>query len=227
LRRGSVEGIESPHSSIAGCGKNEIWVRPFSQQLIRYKGQLIFKDAVFVTDTKLARSEKFPNGDQKPPGFLRRYYRGWKPFWTDLKFLLSRRKQIKAAMNSEMVTSAFRERLMLAVTEVNQCSYCRKFHIGQAKQAGISVDEVSAYLKGTIPESVPEDQKLAVCYAQHWAESDGEPDPDFRDEVMRVYGQRGFKEITMVLYLIRMGNLLGNTLDYFLYRISRGRWRRG
>ena len=113
---------------------------------------------------------------------------------------------------------------MLAVTEVNLCRYCRTFHVGQAKEAGIPLDEITEYLKGTIPEEVPEEQKLAVCYAQHWAETDANPDPDYIEQVREVYGEDGSQAINMILRMIRMGNLLGNTWDYFLYRISFGSW---
>ena len=126
-------------------------------------------------------------------------------------------------MRSELLTDAFRERLMLAVTEVNQCSYCRTFHVGQARKAGISPDEITKYLKGTIPEDIPEDQKLAVCYAQQWAESDTEPDPEFQDQVIEAYGEKGFQAISIVLRMIWMGNLMGNTADYLLYKLSFGK----
>ncbi len=158
------------------------------------------------------------------PGFPRRYYRGWKRFWLDLKFMFSHRDRIKDAMRSELMTDAFRERLMLAVTEVNQCSYCRNFHVGQARRAGISQEEITRYLKGTIPEDIPEDQKLAVCYAQHWAENDTQPDPEFQAQVIQIYGERGFEAISIVLRMIWMGNLMGNTVDYLLYRLSFGKW---
>jgi AhpD family alkylhydroperoxidase len=177
-----------------------------------------------VTEKEYNQSQIHPSEDQISPGFQRRYYRGWRSFWKELKFILSHQDKIKSAMNSEILTAAFRERLMLAVTEVNQCSYCRKFHVGQAKNVGISVAEITQYLKGTIPETIPEEQKLAVCYAQHWAENDAKPDPDFQDQVRRVYGEQGLEEISMVLRMIRMGNLLGNTADYLLYKISLGKW---
>ncbi len=158
------------------------------------------------------------------PGFSRRYYDRWSNFWSDLRYIFSNRDQIKAAMSSPKVDPAFRERLMLAVTEVNLCRYCRTFHVGQAKEAGIPMDEITEYLKGTIPEEVPEEQKLAVCYAQHWAETDANPDPDYIEQVKEVYGEDGSQAINMVLRMIRMGNLLGNTWDYFLFRISFGSW---
>ena len=156
-------------------------------------------------------------------GFPRRYYRTWGSFWADFKFLMSNRDQIRQAMQSDLITPAFRERLMLAVTEVNQCTYCRKFHVGQARQAGITTEEITQFLKGSIPGDIPEDQKLAVCYAQHWAESDGQSDPELKAKVIEAYGESGYKAISIVMRMIWMGNLLGNTGDYYLYRISFGR----
>ena len=153
-------------------------------------------------------------------GFKRRYYDSWSSFWGDLRFIISNRDQIKKAMSSPNIDPAFRERLMLAVTEVNQCRYCRTFHVGQAKQAGIPIDEITEYLKGGVPEEVPEEQKLAVCYAQHWAETDADPDLDYVEQVRETYGEDSFQAISIVLWMIRMGNLLGNTWDYFLHRLS-------
>ncbi len=157
-------------------------------------------------------------------GFQRRYYSSWKEFWRDLGYLLSRRGKIKTAMRDPRIDQAFRERLMLAVTEVNGCRYCRSFHIGLAKQAGISIEEIKIYLLGTIPDDIPEDQKLAVCYAQHWAENDTQADADYREQVQDFYGEESFQSISIILRMIWMGNLLGNSWDHILYRISFGRW---
>jgi len=154
--------------------------------------------------------------------FQRRYYDNWSGFWRDLTYIFSHRDQVKEAMSSPILNPAFRERLMMAVTEVNLCRYCRTFHVGQAKQAGISMEEISIYLKGTIPDDIPEGQKLAVCYAQHWAETDSQPDPDYIDQVKETYEEGGFQAISMVLRMIRMGNLLGNTWDYILFKVSFG-----
>ena len=75
---------------------------------------------------------------------------------------------------------------MLAVTEVNLCRYCRTFHVGQAKQAGISIEEISSISEGDNPGEVPEEQKLAVCYARHWAETETHPDPDISTRSRRL-----------------------------------------
>jgi len=163
-----------------------------------------------------------PSGPERD-GFQRRYYRKWGSFWADLKFLFSHRGQIREVMRSGQISDAFRERLMIAVTEVNGCRYCRTFHVGQAKQAGISIEEITQYLKGTIPEDIPEDQKLAVCYAQHWAENETLADHDYETQMAESYGESVFQAISLLLRMIWMGNLLGNTWDHILYRISFGK----
>jgi len=175
-----------------------------------------------MSELNSIRAGRMPSG-KGGAGFKRRYYRGLRPLWKDFSYLMANRDKIKEAMRSEWITEGFRERLMLAVTEVNRCQYCWTFHVGQARQAGVSAEEITEYLKGTIPEDIPEDQKLAVCYAQHWAESDRQPDPELQEQVMNAYGERGFEAISIIIRMIWMGNLLGNTADYLLYRISFGR----
>lgn len=163
---------------------------------------------------------------QKPKEFQRRYYRGLGPLWADLKYLISRRRWIREAMRSDLISPAFRERLMLAVTEVNGCRYCRAFHIGQARENGISQEEINIYLLGTIPDEIPEDQKLAVCYARHWAENVQEADADYQMQVREWYGEESFQAISVILRMIWTANLLGNTWDFFLFKISFGKWGR-
>ncbi len=79
-------------------------------------------------------------------------------------------------------------------------------------------------MKGIIPEDVPEDQKLALCYAQHWAETDANPDPEIKNQIQEEYGEETARGIEIALRMIRMGNLVGNTADFLLYVVSFGRW---
>jgi hypothetical protein len=69
------------------------------------------------------------------------------------------------------------------------------------------------------PKEVP-----ALLYAQHWAETDGRPDPAIRKRIGQRYGRDVLERIDAVLRVIRMGNLMGNTIDYVLYRVTFGRW---
>ena len=111
---------------------------------------------------------------------------------------------------------------MLAVTAVNGCRYCSYFHAKQALKSGITAKEISQLLSGDVTDC-PEDEAVAVIYAQHWAESDAHPDPGAVQRLQQVYGFEKTEAIHLMLRMIRMGNLLGNSWDYLMYRISFGR----
>jgi AhpD family alkylhydroperoxidase len=126
-------------------------------------------------------------------------------------------------MRGNGLDPAFRERLMLVVTGINGCRYCSYAHAREALRQGVSQDEIAA-LAETLFEGSPPEEVPALLYAQHWAETDGRPDPSAREQVRRQYGRRTLERIDAVLRLIRMGNLMGNTIDCLLYRASLGRW---
>lgn len=125
-------------------------------------------------------------------------------------------------MKSGIISHGFRERLMLAVTAVNGCKYCSYAHTKQALKTGMSQEEVELLLSGSIT-NCPEDEHIALIYAQYWAESNARPDSDAIDKLKEVYGEEKTQAIELILRMIRMGNLSGNTWDYFLYRISFGK----
>ena len=156
-------------------------------------------------------------------GFARRYYRSLGALAADVRTLFVRRREIRALMREERIDHAFRERLMLVVTGVNACRYCSYAHAKEALSAGIDEEEIEDLTAGTLEGSPPE-QVPALLYAQHWAESDADPDPEARGAVVDRYGEETVRDIELALQMIRMGNLSGNTLDYLLYKISGGRW---
>ena len=154
-------------------------------------------------------------------GFRRRTYAGVSDFLADVRYMLQNREQIRAAMH--LIDAAFRERLMLAVTQVNACRYCSEFHVKQALKTGLSSDEVQQLLDG-VADQCPPEQLTAILYARHWAEMAGQPDPDVRRTLVETYGAVKAAAIEMVLRMINAGNLSGNTFDSMLYRLSGGRW---
>lgn len=156
--------------------------------------------------------------------FNKRTYSNLKDFFGDLWFPFRNRNKLREITRKKLISPAFRERLMLAVTNVNGCRYCSYFHTKQALKSGLSQEEVSQLLYGNIA-NIPEDETVAVIYAQHWAESDAHPDPEALKRVQQTYGIGKTEAIHLMLRMIRMGNLLGNSWDYFLYRISFGKLR--
>ena len=113
---------------------------------------------------------------------------------------------------------------MLAVTSVEGCRYCSYFHSKLALKGGITQGEIGKLLSGEV-QDCPEEEHMAILYAQHWAESNACPDPEAVEKLEEIYGSERAEAIHLMLRMIRLGNLLGNTWDYLLYRISFGKWR--
>ena len=111
---------------------------------------------------------------------------------------------------------------MMAVTAVNGCRYCNYYHTRVALRMGFEPKEVKNLLAGEIDNPDPDEVK-ALLYAQHWAESNGKPDSDLRDQIIDYYGHNRSAIIETILRMIRFGNLSGNTFDYLLFWISGGR----
>ena len=155
--------------------------------------------------------------------FRRRIYRNLPEIVADLRAILAQRPHMKALLRKSLLSATFRERLMLAVTGVNACRYCSYVHTQQALSEGLTPEEIAELQAGELANSPPEEQ-AALLYAQHWAETRGQPDAEARQRIMAQYGAERGAAIELALRLIQMGNLWGNTLDYLLYRLSFGRW---
>ena len=129
---------------------------------------------------------------------------------------------LKALWGTSLSTQ-FRQRLMLTVTAVNGCRYCTYLHTREALHAGLTSEEIETLLGGVI-KNVPTDEIKAILYAQYWADNDAKPDSGTRADLIATYGIENSRLIEMALLLIRIGNLCGNTFDYFLFRLSFGKW---
>jgi len=127
----------------------------------------------------------------------------------------------------ELVSYAFRERLMMTVTQVNGCRYCRYYHIGESKKAGLTEAEMRDLLAGQIPADTPAIEIPALAYAQTWADANAQPPAEAVKLLEDTYGTEMADAIHIVLRMIRVGNLLGNTTDYILYRLSFGKFGAG
>lgn len=153
--------------------------------------------------------------------FPKRTYKGPVDFFKDLSWPLRERAALRRAMRGGLVSHSFRERLMMAVTAVNGCRYCSYYHAQESLRAGLSPDEIRQLQDGIVDDA-PAEELAALLYAQHWAETDGRPDPQARQRLLDTYGAARAEAIETVLRMIRTGNLLGNTADWLLYRLSFG-----
>jgi len=142
-----------------------------------------------------------------------------------LAFPFRKSKQLREIKAKGLLSPGFRERLMLAVSAVEGCRYCSYFHAKQALKNGITPEEINRLLSRTV-DNCPEDETVAVMYAQHWAESNAHPAPEAVIKLKQTYGIEKTDAIHLMLRMIRLGNLLGNSWDYLLYRMSFRKWQR-
>src|SRR6056297_2284569 len=153
--------------------------------------------------------------------FSKRTYNSISEFINDIKFIFKNRSKIKALDNGQLINKEFQERLMLAVTAVNGCRYCTYYHTKLALENGVTTEELDTLLNGSV-DSSPSEEKLALLYAQHWADQAGKPDQEFKEKINETYGNQKAEVINLAIRTINFGNLMGNTFDYLLYKLSFG-----
>ncbi len=170
----------------------------------------------------MVRAVEKPISDIAIRKFTKRTYSISKLFG-DISFLLKNVRDVRQIMRGKLISNAFRERLMLSVTSVYGCRYCCWAHTREALRSGIDQKEITGLLTGSV-DNCPQEEALALLYAQHWADSNASPDPEATRRLEQAYGVEKAKMINIVLRMIRVGNLWGNSWDCFLYRISFGSW---
>jgi AhpD family alkylhydroperoxidase len=154
--------------------------------------------------------------------FNKRLYKKPGDFFSDLWFIFRNLNKLNETMKNKVISFSFRERLMLAVTSVNGCRYCSYFHTKEALKSGMDTQEISQLLTGEFG-NCPEDEAPAILFAQHWAESNGHADTQTVQRIEQLYGTQKTEVINLILHMIRLGNMTGNTWDYLRYSLSSGK----
>lgn len=106
------------------------------------------------------------------------------------------------------ITNQFVERIMIAVTEVNGCAICSYAHTKMALEVGMGDAEIQNMLKGVL-DDVPSDEIQAIMFAQHYADSRGNPSKETWDRILDMYGTSKSLGIIGAIRIIMMGNALG------------------
>ena len=108
--------------------------------------------------------------------FRKRTYAGPGDFFADLRFIAANRRALNRLMHGGGLDPAFRERVMLAVTQVNDCRFCIHAHGKMARDAGLPPDEVRALLGGSFADC-PEDELPALLRARNGRRPGARPTP--------------------------------------------------
>ena len=140
-------------------------------------------------------------------------------FTVDVKNIFDHMDALRDAARGGRVNHAFAEKIMMVVTSVNGCRYCSYGHSRAALAAGVPETELQKLMALDL-ETFPENEVVALTFAQHYAESHCNPDPAAWQRMTSYYGKETANDIMTYLRMITFGNLLGNTFDALLSRFS-------
>jgi AhpD family alkylhydroperoxidase len=137
--------------------------------------------------------------------------------------------RLMRASRAGRVDDQFAEKIMLAVTAVNECRYCTRYHTDLARETGIDGATIDRILESDIDAAVGEAERPALVFGQRYAEADENPDPEAVAELRAAYGSAAARDIQAFVRAIYYGNLLGNSVDAvrFAVRERVRRVRRG
>lgn len=121
---------------------------------------------------------------------------------------------MKMLKRKRLVNKQFKERIMLAVTEVNGCALCSYMHTKMALKTGMSIDEIKQILSGELSD-VPDEQVIAVLFAKDFAFNKETIDKEFYNKLIDQYGFLRTKLIIYIVNFITMTNAMGISLDLF------------
>lgn len=125
------------------------------------------------------------------------------------------------AKRADRVSDRFAEKIMLAVTAVNECQYCTRYHTDLAQETGVDRETITSILENDVESAVDADELPALLFAQRYAETNENPGRDAVTALQRTYGEATAADIHAFVRAIYFGNLLGNTYDGVRFTLAR------
>lgn len=140
-------------------------------------------------------------------------------FYTILCQGLRTFKFLRRNKKDKKMSNHFIERIMLAVTEVNGCEVCSYGHTRIALEQGMKEEEIQMLLSGAT-DSTPHDELKAVMFAQHYADTKGNPTKESWERIIEAYGKEKALGILGATRMIMVGNSYGIALSAFRSRLK-------
>lgn len=117
-------------------------------------------------------------------------------------------KYFKIGRKKEIISKKMTERIMLAVTAVNDCEMCSYGHTKMALNAGLSNDEIKAFLQGEFLEA-PKEELKAIMFAQNYADEKTKIEQSVWNALLDEYKEEKSLAILGAIRMITMGNAYG------------------
>jgi len=137
----------------------------------------------------------------------------------DIRKLIAHSDAFAETMLNPIISKTFAESISIAVTQVNGCKLCSYTHAKNALKAGLTEEEVDFLLAGGF-DKAPKEQLEALLFAQHYAETKGNPDPATSQRLLETYGEENVKDIMSHIFIIILTNLHGNTIEALKLRLQ-------
>ncbi|MFP4632770.1 MAG: carboxymuconolactone decarboxylase family protein [Halobacteriales archaeon] len=124
------------------------------------------------------------------------------------------------ALRADRVDAMMREKILLAVTGVNDCRYCARVHTSLADHAGVDEDTIDRILEQNVEASVSDYERPALLFARAYAAADGNPPMEEVEALRDAYDRETARDVQVFIRAIYVANLSGNTLDLWLHRLG-------
>lgn len=126
---------------------------------------------------------------------------------------------LKTSKKTKLMNKQFKERIMLAITEVNGCEMCSFVHTKLALSSGMSAENIKKILDGDT-SNIPINEAVAVMFAQDFAYQKENP---AKESIQRLVNEYGFQKAELIIAacnMITMTNGMGISMDFFYNRLK-------
>lgn len=125
---------------------------------------------------------------------------------------------LRTSRKYRIFNKKIKERIMLAVTEVNGCSMCSYVHTKVALGSGMDAECIQGILGGDI-SMIPIEDAVAVMFGQDYAASKDYPSDVSLKRIEEEYGKDKADLIVAACRMITMTNGMGTSMEYFWNRL--------
>lgn len=126
---------------------------------------------------------------------------------------------LRTSRKYRIFNKKIKERIMLAITEVNGCSMCSYVHTKVALESGMDADCIQGILGGDT-SMIPVEDAVAVMFAQDYAASKDRPSKESLNRIVEEYGKDKADLIVAACRMITMTNGMGTSMEYLWDRIK-------
>jgi len=139
-------------------------------------------------------------------------------FWRGFAEMIHPAPEQRESMRSGRIDKSFVEEIELIVSRVNGCRTCTYVHSANALQEGLSDKELEELLALDLGH-FPAERAMAFAFAQHYAESGGQPNPSAEQRFRDYYGLQMSQDILAHLRFIQFSSVTGATIQALLSRL--------